>query len=48
MTEQSAPSDESQIVVEMWAGLGCPWCYVGKRRLQTVIVQRPDASWFEI
>lgn len=36
------------VVIEMWTDLGCPWCYVGKHRLQAAIDQRPDADRFEI
>ncbi len=48
MVEQAARSKESQVVIEMWADLGCPWCYVGKHRLQVAISQRPDAERFKI
>ncbi len=48
MAEQTAPPQESQIVIEMWADMGCPWCYVGKHRLQTAIEHRPDADRFTI
>lgn len=41
--ERSVP-----IVVEVWADLGCPWCYVGKHRLQRAIDARPDAARFEL
>lgn len=47
MREESSQS-QSHVVIEMWADLGCPWCYVGKHRLQTAIDQRPDADRFEI
>jgi predicted DsbA family dithiol-disulfide isomerase len=32
----------------MWTDLGCPWCYVGKHRLQAAIDRRPDAERFEV
>ena len=35
-------------VVEVWTDLGCPWCYVGKHRLQQAIAQRADADRFEV
>ncbi|MFS0713330.1 DsbA family oxidoreductase [Microbacterium sp. 2P01SA-2] len=38
----------SPIVIEVWADLGCPWCYVGKHRLQRAINSRPDADRFRI
>lgn len=43
-TDQSSP----QVVIEMWTDLGCPWCYVGKHRLQAAIESRPDRDRFEI
>jgi predicted DsbA family dithiol-disulfide isomerase len=41
-------SQEAPVLVEMWTDLGCPWCYVGKHRLQAAIDQRPDADRFEV
>jgi predicted DsbA family dithiol-disulfide isomerase len=43
MSEQEAP-----VVIEMWTDLGCPWCYVGKHRLQAAIDRRPDAARFSL
>ncbi|RBQ21310.1 DsbA family oxidoreductase [Spongiactinospora rosea] len=48
MSERVTQPEGSQIVIEMWADLGCPWCYVGKHRLQAAISQRPDADRFTI
>src|SRR5512142_1214918 len=36
------------VVVEVWADLGCPWCYVAKHRLQRAIEVRPDADRFRM
>ncbi|MCW3157671.1 DsbA family oxidoreductase [Micropruina sonneratiae] len=36
------------VVIELWTDLGCPWCYLGKHRLDTAIAQRPDADRFEL
>lgn len=41
-------SNEAPIVVEVWADLGCPWCYVGKHRVQRAIDARPDADRFQV
>ena len=41
--EKSAP-----VVVEVWADLGCPWCYIGKHRLDEAIDRRPDADRFAV
>jgi predicted DsbA family dithiol-disulfide isomerase len=48
MVEQLTHPEGSKVVIEMWADLGCPWCYVGKHRLEAAIVQCPDADRFEI
>lgn len=48
MVEQVAHPEGSQVVIEVWSDLGCPWCYVGKHRLQAAIEQRPDADRFKI
>ncbi|HVV08355.1 DsbA family oxidoreductase [Amycolatopsis sp.] len=42
------PPEGSQVVIEMWSDLGCPWCYVAKHRLRAAIAQRPDADRFKI
>ena len=30
------------VSVEVYADVVCPWCYIGGRRLETAIAQRPD------
>lgn len=48
MVERVTQSERSQVVIEVWSDLGCPWCYVGQHRLQAAIAQRPDADRFDI
>ncbi|WP_369204193.1 DsbA family oxidoreductase [Streptomyces sp. PU-14G] len=48
MVEQPTQPGGSRVVIEVWSDLGCPWCYVGKHRLQTAIARRPDADRFGI
>jgi predicted DsbA family dithiol-disulfide isomerase len=48
MVEQPTQSEGPQVLIEVWADLGCPWCYVGKHRLQTAIARRPDADRFKV
>ncbi|BCL30804.1 DsbA family oxidoreductase [Streptomyces aurantiacus] len=48
MVEQLSPPGKSRVVIEVWSDLGCPWCYVGKHRLQAAIAQRSDADRFRI
>ncbi|WP_368499760.1 DsbA family protein [Herbiconiux sp. A18JL235] len=46
--EKSEQATQTPVVIEVWADLGCPWCYVGKHRLQRAIEERPDAERFEL
>lgn len=46
--EQNSAAEPIPVVVEVWADLGCPWCYVGKHRLQRAIKVRPDADRFRM
>lgn len=48
MSENMADPAGSKVVIEVWADLGCPWCYIGKHRLQAAINQRADADRFQI
>src|SRR5699024_686978 len=48
MTTQAPDANGSDVVIEMWADLACPWCYVSKHRLQEAIERRPDAERFTI
>src|SRR5262245_1663382 len=29
--------------IDIWSDLVCPWCYIGKRRLERALAQMPDA-----
>lgn len=46
--EQSSATEPAPVPVEMWADLGCPWCYLGRHRLQQAIEDRPDADRFRL
>lgn len=48
MMETTTPASGSTVVIDVWADMGCPWCYVAKHRLSTAITQRADADRFEI
>ena len=30
--------------VEIYADIICPWCYIGKRRLEAAFAERPDVT----
>ena len=34
--------------VEVWSDVACPWCYVGKRRLETAISRMPSPADVEV
>ena len=34
--------------IEIWSDLVCPWCYIGKRRLENALRQFPHAAEVEI
>jgi predicted DsbA family dithiol-disulfide isomerase len=34
--------------IDVWSDLVCPWCYIGKRRLEHALAQMPDAPPVEI
>lgn len=30
--------------IDVWSDIACPWCYVGKRRLEAALARTPDAD----
>ncbi|MEN9735952.1 MAG: hypothetical protein RL129_662 [Actinomycetota bacterium] len=36
------------MLIEVWSDVVCPWCFIGKRRLEKAIAQLPDKSVVEI
>ena len=42
MQDQSAKADMRTISVEIFADVICPWCYIGKRRLDMAFESRPE------
>jgi predicted DsbA family dithiol-disulfide isomerase len=34
--------------IDVWSDIGCPWCYVGKKRLETAIAASPHAASIEL
>lgn len=34
--------------VEIWADVVCPWCFIGKRRLETALAQFPQRDDVEV
>ena len=34
--------------IEIWSDVVCPWCYIGKRRLETALADFPHADEVEV
>lgn len=46
--EVAASDSAAPIVIEVWADIVCPWCYIGKRRLEQALAKRPDRDRFAV
>jgi len=38
----------ASLELEVWSDIACPWCYVGKRRLEAALRQFPNASQVQL
>src|SRR5262249_56914143 len=38
------PAMSAALPIEMVSDVGCPWCFIGKRRLEKAIALRPDIA----
>ncbi|MDP4805173.1 MAG: DsbA family oxidoreductase [Candidatus Nanopelagicales bacterium] len=48
-TQDSAEPDSSEpTVIEVWADIVCPWCFIGKRRLEQALEARADRDRFVV
>lgn len=36
------------MIIEVWSDVVCPWCFIGKRRLEKAIEKLPDPSVVEV
>lgn len=36
------------MIIEVWADVVCPWCFIGKRRLERAIAALPELSELEV
>ena len=36
------------MLVEVWSDVVCPWCYIGKRRLEKAIAKLPSSTSVEV
>lgn len=37
-----------KLTIEVWSDIACPWCYVGKRRLEAALAQFPQRDAIEL
>jgi predicted DsbA family dithiol-disulfide isomerase len=37
-----------RLKVEVWSDIACPWCFIGKRRLETALREFPNADEVEV
>jgi predicted DsbA family dithiol-disulfide isomerase len=45
----TATQDSAEpIVIEVWADIVCPWCFIGKRRLEQALEARDDRDRFVV
>lgn len=42
------PLPMPKLSVEVWSDVACPWCYVGKRRLEAAIARMPSPADVEV
>lgn len=38
----------TRLIIDVWADVVCPWCYIGEHRLQKAIAQSPHADDIEL
>ncbi len=42
------PSSPGKLRVDIWSDIACPWCYIGKRRLETALSDFPQKDQVEV
>src|SRR5436190_10757883 len=38
----------AELRIDVWSDIACPWCYVGKRRLEHALAEFPHASHVKV
>jgi predicted DsbA family dithiol-disulfide isomerase len=39
---------QAVLTIDIWSDIACPWCYVGKRRLEAALAEFPERASVEI
>lgn len=47
ITPDSRDQDQ-KLIIDVWADVICPWCYIGEHRLEQVVQQFPNADRVEL
>lgn len=47
-TETPKSMITNKMKIEIWSDVVCPWCYIGKRRLEEALEQFPNGEYLEI
>lgn len=42
------PLAPDRLRVDIWSDIACPWCYIGKRRLETALADFPQGDQVEV
>ena len=42
------PGTMKRLQVEVWSDIACPWCYIGKRRLEAAIARFPHGAAVDV
>lgn len=42
MKKDRMPPRQTPLLIEVWSDIVCPWCYIGKRRLEGALARLPD------
>ncbi len=43
-----APRVGPGMKIDIWSDIACPWCYIGKRRLETALADHPQRDEIEV
>ena len=38
-------SSSQRVTIDLYADIICPWCYIGKKRLETALAERPNIEF---
>ena len=44
LVEESLEGTALDMIIDIFSDTICPWCFIGKRRLEEALAQRPDAA----